>query len=133
MFTKIRVVYAAVNNLEETKNEWAKIFGMEAPRGGLHPELGMKNAVMPIGDAILEFLEPLDHEKGPIANFLKNRGEGLFMLRMEVQNIDSAIKDLKAKGVRMQNDDAESRAKGLPVYIHPKSTRGILIEMVNKK
>jgi len=92
--------------------------------------LGIKNALFPVGDAVIELIEPLDKEQGPIPNFLKSRGEGIYMIALEVEDLDAAITELKGRGVRLLSDDPESRAKGIPVFIHPKSSRGVLIELV---
>jgi methylmalonyl-CoA epimerase len=94
--------------------------------------LGIKNAILPIGDAVIELIEPLDQQQGPVAKFLQNRGEGVYMIALEVDDIDSAVQSLQDKGVRLLSADAESRAKGIPVFIHPQSTKGLLIELVQK-
>ena len=133
MFSKIRAIHLAVNDVEKAKKIYADNFGVEATSSETLPALGIKNALLPVGDAVIELIEPLDHEQGPLANFLKKRGEGAYMVALAVDNIDSAVKELKQKGVRLMNDDAESRAKGIPVFIHPKSTNGLLIELVESK
>ena len=132
MFNKIRAIHMAVNDLEEATKEYAESFGLEASSAETLPALGIKNALLPVGDAVIELIEPLDHEQGPVAKFLKKRGEGVYMVALEVDNIESAIKDLKQRGVRLMNDDPESRSNGVPVFIHPKSTRGLLIELIEQ-
>jgi len=132
MFNKIRAIHMAVNDLEEATKEYADSFGLEASGAETLPALGIKNALLPVGDAVIELIEPLDHEQGPVAKFLKKRGEGVYMVALEVDNIESAIKDLKQRGVRLMNDDPESRSNGAPVFIHPKSTRGLLIELIEQ-
>ena len=133
MFSKIRAIHLAVNDVDGAKKVYADNFGIEASGAETLPELGIKNALLPVGDAVIELIEPLDHEEGPLAKFLKKRGEGVYMVALEVENMDSAIKDLKEKGVRLLNDDSESRAGGVPVFIHPKSASGLLIELVEMK
>jgi methylmalonyl-CoA/ethylmalonyl-CoA epimerase len=54
------------------------------------------------------------------------------MIALEVDNIDMALKSLRERGVRLISDDPASRAKGLPVFIHPQSTNGVLIELIEK-
>jgi methylmalonyl-CoA/ethylmalonyl-CoA epimerase len=132
MFRKVRTIHVAVNNLDKAVKLYQDNFGMEASRGGTVPTLGIKNAFLPVGEAVIELMEPLDKEQGPVSRFLKNRGEGIYMIAMEVDNIDIALKSLRERGVRIVGDDPDSRAKGLPVFIHPQSTQGILIELVEK-
>ena len=132
MFNKIRAVHVAVKNVEESTKQYTEKLGLSVSESGTHEELGIKNAFFPIGESMIELIEPLDHEQGPIAKFLKNRGGGIYMIALEVDDLDSTIKSLEEKGVRLLSTDAESRAKGIPVFIHPQSTSGVLIELVKK-
>jgi methylmalonyl-CoA epimerase len=130
MFKKVRAIHVAVKNVEEAAKEYSENFGLELSRAETLPQMGIKNALFPVGDAVIEFIEPLDKEQGPIPRFLASRGEGIYMMALEVEDLDAAIKDLKAKGVVLINDDPESRGKGIPVFIHPKSARGVMIELI---
>lgn len=130
MFKKVRAVHVAVNDVDEAVKQYTEDFGLELSGSDTLPALGIKNALFPVGDAVIELIEPLDKEQGPIPNFLKSRGEGIYMIALEVEDLDAAITELKGRGVRLLSDDPESRAKGIPVFIHPKSSRGVLIELV---
>ena len=132
MFTKLRAVHIAVKDVENATKEYGERFGLKASHGGPRPEMGMKNAVFPLGDTIVELIEPLEAGQGPVAKFLDARGEGIYMFGLEVDDIDSAVKELQAKGVRLLNADPESRAKGAPLFIHPQSTHGALITLREK-
>ena len=132
MFTKIRAIHIAVNNVEEAAKLYTDNFDLQVSASGSNPTEGIRQAVLPVGDAVIELIEPLDPEQGPVAKFLQNRGEGIYMMAWEVENLDSAIQSLTEKGVRLLNADPESRAKGVNVFIHPKSTKGVLVELVQK-
>ena len=132
MFTRVRAIHIAVNDVGEAAKEYADKFGLNVSRSGALPEMGVKNAILPVGDAVFELIEPLVPGEGALAKFLENRGEGVYMMALEVENVDAAVKLLQAKGVRLINTDPESRDKGIPVFIHPKSTHGVLIELVQK-
>ncbi len=132
MFTKLRAVHIAVKDLEEATKEYGERFGLKASQSGPQPQTGIKNAVFPLGDTIVELIEPLEAGQGPVAKFLDTRGEGIYMFALEVDDIDSAVKELQAKGVRLLNADPESRAKGAPLFIHPQSTHGALISLNEK-
>ena len=133
MFTKIHNVVIAVNNVEEAAKLYTDNFGLQVSKSGKRPDLGIKNAFIPIGDATIEFIEPLDPQQGAVTKFLQNRGEGLYMIELEVESIDSAIQSLREKGVRLLGADPESQAKGSPVFIHPQSAKGVLIQLVPKE
>ena len=132
MFTRIHRIVIAVKNLEEAVKLYTDSLGFQVSKSGVSPQTGLKNAHLPIGDADIELVEPLDPEKGPVAKSLQSRGEGVFMIEMEVENVDSAIESLSQKGVRLLGADPESRAKGSQVFIHPQSTKGVLIQLVQK-
>ena len=63
---------------------------------------------------------------------MQNRGEGVYMIALEVDDLESTIRSLQSKEVRLIDADPESRSQGGPVFIHPKSTRGVLIELIEK-
>ena len=132
MFTRVRAVHIAVNNVEEAASEYSEKLGIQVSRSGAMPEMGIKNAILPVGDSVLELIEPLDPQQGALARFLQNRGEGIYMIALEVDDLEAAVKSLQSKDVRLIDAEPESRSRGGPVFIHPKSTHGVLIELLEK-
>jgi methylmalonyl-CoA epimerase len=132
MFTKLRVVHIAVNSVEDAVKDYSGRFGLKVSRSGEMPVLGIRNAILPMGDAVIELIEPIDREQGPLARFLQNRGEGIYMMGWEVDNLEETIRFLQEKGVRLTNADPEARAKGANVFVHPKSAHGVMIELLEK-
>ncbi len=132
MFNRIRAIHVVVNSLEEATKDYEDRFGLKGTAPAAQPATGIRASVVQMGDAVIEFIEPLDHEQGPVAKFLNTRGEGVYMMAWEVDSIDDTIKKCEANGVRLLSADAESRAKGVIPFIHPKSTHGVLIELVEK-
>ncbi|MDD5289429.1 MAG: VOC family protein [Dehalococcoidales bacterium] len=132
MFTRIRTIHIAVSNVKEATKDFAERFGLKVTRSGEMPVMGIRNAFMPVGNTNLEIVEPLDPSQGPLAKFLQTRGEGIYMMAVEVDDVEEAVKQLQAKGVRLINAEPENRAKGIPPFIHPKSAHGIMIELVEK-
>ena len=130
MFTKIHNVVVAVNNVKEATKLYTENFDLKVAKTSERPDLGIRNAFLSIGDATIELVEPFDPQQGPVTKFLQNRGEGLYMIELEVESIDSAVQSLEEKGVRLLGADPESRAKGSLVFIHPQSTKGVLIQLV---
>jgi methylmalonyl-CoA/ethylmalonyl-CoA epimerase len=132
MFTRVRAVHIAVNNVEEAASEYSEKLGLQVSRSGVMAEMGIKNAILPVGESVLELIEPLDPQQGALARFLQNRGEGVYMIALEVDDLESAIRSFQSKGVRLIDAEPESRARGGPVFIHPKSTHGVLVELIEK-
>jgi methylmalonyl-CoA/ethylmalonyl-CoA epimerase len=83
-----------------------------------------------VGESNIELLLPTASDS-PVAKFLENKGEGFHHLALEVEDIDSAVQELKAAGVRLIDETPREGAHGTRVaFIHPKSTFGLLVELV---
>ena len=68
-----------------------------------------------------------------IEKFLENRGEGIHHVCFEVDNINKAILELKELNIDIISDRATVGAEGYKVvFIHPKSTGGVLVELAQK-
>lgn len=71
---------------------------------------------------------------GPVAKFLEKNGEGIQHVAFKVDNIDQALADLDAAGVRLIDKVARNGAGGARIaFLHPKATRGILLELCEHK
>jgi methylmalonyl-CoA/ethylmalonyl-CoA epimerase len=84
---------------------------------------------IPAGDTALELLEATTPDS-PIAKYLEKRGPGLHHITLRVEDIDAAIAQLKARGVRLIDERPREGAHGSRVaFIHPASTHGVLVEL----
>jgi len=122
----------AVKSVKDAVKDYQERFGFRVLRSGDAPQLGIRNAILQFGDAVIEFIEPLNPGEGPVAKFLETRGEGVYMMGWEVENLEKAIVELQAKGIRLINADPAARARGTPVFIHPKDAHGLMVELVEK-
>jgi methylmalonyl-CoA epimerase len=87
-------------------------------------------AMLPIGDAHLQLLEPTDNES-TVAKFIERRGEGLHHIAIRVDDIEQALAALAAEGAELIDTQPRIGGGGHRVaFVHPKSTHGILIELV---
>jgi methylmalonyl-CoA epimerase len=92
----------------------------------------VKVAMVPCGESRIELLEATS-EDSPIAKFLAKRGEGLHHVALHVDNLQEAIDRLKASGARLINEEFKVGAGGhLYVFVHPQSTGGVLLELVQE-
>jgi methylmalonyl-CoA epimerase len=78
-----------------------------------------------------ELVEPLTGE-GTIARFFRERGNCLHHLSLEVDHIENVVGLLKEKGIRLVNEKPEIVGEMKTVFVHPRSTGGLLIEIVDK-
>jgi len=125
---RIDHVGIVVKDLATALETYRRHFGFEVAqdKGGEVPALGIKNAFMPVGDADLEFIQPLG-EDGPVAQFAKERGEGTFMLSLEVDDIDAAVEHLRGLGARVGNPN-----NGV-AFVSMKSTHGVNLQLVQRE
>ena len=125
---RIDHVGIVVKDLGAATATYARNFGLSVDdsRGGEVAALGIKNAFMPIGESDLEFIQPLSSD-GPVAQFAAERGEGTFMLSVEVDDIEKAVEELRALGARVSNP-----TNGV-AFVSMKSTYGVNLQMIERK
>jgi LAO/AO transport system kinase len=86
--------------------------------------------MVPVGETRLELLEATS-ESSTIAKFIAKRGEGLHHVCMKVPDLRAAVERLKKDGVRLVSDEIKTGAGGHQyVFVHPASTGGVLLELV---
>jgi methylmalonyl-CoA epimerase len=84
---------------------------------------------IPAGQGALELLEATAPES-PIAKYVDTRGPGMHHITLRVEDIRAALAHLKARGVRLVDDQPRPGAEGsLVAFIHPSSAHGVLIEL----
>jgi methylmalonyl-CoA/ethylmalonyl-CoA epimerase len=115
--------------LDEAMGRMGKLFGMEAEHVEEVAEQRVRTAFFPVGPSTLEYLESTDPE-GPVGKFLEKKGPGIHHVAFEVDDVDAAVKELLAKGVRMIDKEPRSGAHGARIaFIHPAETGGVLMEL----
>lgn len=123
----------AVKNLNEAIGVYRDILGFRLE--GVHAlkERKVKVAFFSAGDeSRIELLEPLGVDS-PVAKFLETHGEGIQHLAVKVKNIEAELEEFKKKGVALIDEKPKSGAGGAKIaFVHPKSTRGVLLELVEK-
>ncbi|WP_243386403.1 methylmalonyl-CoA epimerase [Bacillus kexueae] len=93
----------------------------------------VKVVFLDAGNIKFELLEPTS-ESSPVATFLQKRGEGIHHIAIKVEDIQSRIDEIKEKGIEMIDHSPRVGAKGANIaFMHPKSTRGVLFELCEKK
>ena len=129
----INHVCIAVLNIEETLAFYENLFGV-TKSGEIETieDQGVKAALVRVGASQLEFIQPIDNENG-VAKFIERRGEGVHHLCFEVDNLESKLNDLDLAGVQLIDKEPRDGLSGTIGFIHPKSTRGVLIELVDQK
>ena len=124
---RIAHIGVAVSDLDSAM----KFFTEGLPLEVTHTEdyQGMKIAFIPIGDSSVELLQDVSGSSA-IKKFLDKNGEGIHHIAYEVDDINQAISELKAKGIKLIDEKPRQGAHGMSVaFMHPKATHGILMEL----
>jgi methylmalonyl-CoA/ethylmalonyl-CoA epimerase len=96
-------------------------------------EQKVRVAFLPIGEAEVELLESTAPD-GPVAKYIEKNGEGIQHVALRVDNLEAALAELKAQGVRLIDEKPRYGAGGARIaFVHPRSTGGILLELSERK
>jgi methylmalonyl-CoA/ethylmalonyl-CoA epimerase len=132
MIKRFHHVAVVVKNLDEALKVYENLFGIKPSKIETIPQQGVKAAILPLAEGgEIELLEPIDPEGG-VAKFLESRGEGIHHICLEVENVDSELRNLADKGAQLIDKQGRLGLAGKVGFIHPKSTKGVLIELVQK-
>ncbi|MBX3282772.1 MAG: methylmalonyl-CoA epimerase [Acidobacteria bacterium] len=132
---KIDHLGIAAKSIEEALKFWADGLGLGLEN--VHTEVvedqKVRVAMLPVGESRIELLEPIS-EDSPISKFLEKRGGGIHHIAIQVEDITAALARLKTQGVRLIDESPRTGAEGcLVAFVHPASTNGVLLELVESK
>jgi methylmalonyl-CoA epimerase len=131
MIKKVSHIGVAVDNLEEARTFFSENFGLSTSERENFGELIF--SFVPMEGTDLELLQSTE-PNGQIAKFIEKRGQGIHHVSFEVDDIQSELDRLKGNGIKLINEKPYLNAhKDLVAFIHPKSTFGILIELIQKR
>ena len=129
MFKKIDHIGIAVNNLDEAMELYKKL-GFEVKEVEEVAEQKVKVAMLPVGESKIELLEATSKDSA-IAKFIEKRGEGIHHIAINVEDIEKALENAKNEGLKLIDEKPRVGAGGKKVaFVHPKSTKGVLLEFV---
>jgi methylmalonyl-CoA/ethylmalonyl-CoA epimerase len=122
----------AVRNLEEAKKIFSDALGLACTGEKTVPERGVRVAFLSSANTTVELLEGIGPDS-TVTKFVEQRGAGIHHLCFSVDGVERVIKELEESGVRLIDEKPRPGAEGKPVaFIHPKSTLGVLIELIEK-
>jgi LAO/AO transport system kinase len=120
----------AVNSLLEAESFY-KSLGLQVTHHESIPTEKVNVAMLPAGDSHIELLEPTAPDS-PISKFLEKRGPGLHHIALRVPDLGATITHLRESGARLLNEPREGAGGHLYVFIHPASTGGVLLELIQE-
>ena len=127
----INHVAIVVKDAAETLRFYQETFGVSEAEIEEIADQGVLASLVAIGGTNLELIQPMRADTG-VARFLESRGEALHHVCFEVENLQETLDSLKSSGTRLIDDSPREGLAGMIAFIHPKSTRGVLVELVDK-
>ena len=123
----------AVDNINHAGKFYTDILGLRIEGTETIPEQKVRVAFLPITDTEVELLESTEPD-GPVAKYINQRGQGIQHIAFRVENLEEALEELKARGIRLIDQDPRIGAgKARIAFIHPKETSGILMELCERE
>lgn len=126
---KIEHIGIAVKDIKSSNLLFEKLFGKAPYKEEEVASEGVKTSFFMNGPNKIELLEATNPES-PIAKFIEKKGEGIHHIAFDVENIDDEVERLKKEGFVLISEKPKKGADNkLVVFLHPKSTNGVLIEL----
>ncbi len=118
----------AVKDLDAGAKTWSANFDLHETGRNEMPSLGIRNSILPVAqsNAFVELVTPLG-EGGAVEKFLGERGEGLYLISLEVENLDQAVAGLREQGIRV--GDPIDGSAGRLAFLSPRNTHGVSIQL----
>ncbi len=131
-FLGIDHVGIAVADLDAAIAMYESAFGMRCVHTEVNEEQGVREAMLEVGESgsYLQLLSPLSPDS-PIGKFLDKFGPGIQQMAYRVDDIDAVSEHLRGQGMRLLYDAPKGGTAGSRVnFVHPKSSGGVLVELV---
>jgi len=130
--TRIDHIGIAVSQLEPAVEFFRDSLGLKLIEIKELPDRGLKMAFFQVGEVLVELMTPLSPDS-QVSKFLETKGEGIHHIALTTPDIEKDLSRLASEGVRLATPTPSLGAEGRPIaFLHPKSTHGILLELIEK-
>jgi methylmalonyl-CoA/ethylmalonyl-CoA epimerase len=130
MFGRIDHIGVAVEDLDEAVALYSERLAMPVEHRETVDEQGVEAVLLGVGESHVELLRPLGPETA-VGRFLERNGPGLHHVAFGTDDIDSALEQVRAAGLRLIDERPRTGIRNSRVaFVHPKSTGGVLTELV---
>ena len=132
MLKRIDHVVIATEDLEDAARLWERTLGLkpdtslDRPRGA-----GFRVSRIPVGDAFLELVQPVA-DKGRFYEQFRERGEGMFSISIEVDDLDAAVAYLRDKGARVSEPEPGIWPGSRVARVSQSSTHGVSLQLIQR-
>ena len=124
---RVEHIAIAVDSMKQSLDLMRDTFGLELE---YEEQIGSTRlAMLPVGQSYIELLEGQGPDSG-VTKWISEKGTGLFHICFEVDDIEGAIAELKAKNVKLQSDTWRTGHGGSKIiFIDPSATGNVVIEL----
>lgn len=132
MFRRIDHVVIATEDIDDAQRLWERNLGLR-PDASLDRPLGSGFRVsrLPIGDAFLELVQPVAQE-GRFYHEFQERGEGMFSLSLEVDDLDAAISHLRGRGIDVSDPEPGIWPGSRVARVKRQHTHGVPLQLIER-
>jgi methylmalonyl-CoA/ethylmalonyl-CoA epimerase len=132
MLEKLDHIGIAVKDLDQAMKLYREAFGIEPDLVYESSYTKAKIAFFPVGDVRIELIQPIEPES-VVGKFLEKRGEGIHHISYRVKDVDGSLAELEEKGVQLIDKKSRKvRENERVAFLHPKSTNGVLVELIQE-
>lgn len=129
MLTNIEHIGIAIKDISASNELFTKLFNIAPYKSESVESEGVMTSFFKINETKVELLEATNPDS-PIAKFIEKKGEGIHHIAFEVNDILAEMKRLEAEGFTLLNQVPKRGADNkLVCFLHPKGTKGVLIEL----
>jgi len=129
---KIDHIGIATTGIDGAARFWREVLGLNAGEAEEVADQKVRVAMLPLGESRIELLEATSADS-PISKFLERRGPGIHHIAVQVSDIRAELARFKAGGTRLIDEEPRTGAGGcLVAFVHPSSTGGVLLELVER-
>jgi methylmalonyl-CoA/ethylmalonyl-CoA epimerase len=130
---KIEHIGIAVADLEKSNELFKKLLGKSHFKTEKVAGEGVDTSFFQVGETKVELLQAT-REDSPIAKFIDRKSEGVHHIAFDVTDILAEVERLKVAGFEILNETPKEGADNkLVVFLHPRSTNGVLVELCQEK
>jgi methylmalonyl-CoA/ethylmalonyl-CoA epimerase len=130
LLTQIDHVGIAVEDLDSAVERYRRTLGVEPAHRERVESQGVEEVVLPVGTSFIQLLGALGPDT-PVGRFLERRGPGVHHIGFRVDDVASALDQLRGEGLQLIDDAPRPGSRGTTIaFVHPKGMGGVLVELV---
>jgi len=132
MLEKLDHIGIAVKDLDKAIKLYKDVFGIEPSLVYESAYTKAKIAFIPMGETRIELIQPSNPES-VVGKFLEKKGEGIHHISFKVKDVDQSLMEIESKGVQLiDKKSRQVRENERVAFLHPKSTNGVLFELIQE-